>query len=157
VNIFLRAAKQALGLKKIESRLALNRRLFQMKNLKLEIVYFPFPSLEKGKIYAGVKADSLKDLAVNKVLALYQRNDPKDIFDLYYIFQKTGWQWGELVKGVEEKFGEVLDLSLLAAKAQQNLHRLEDLQPLAREPKIFGKILRYFTKENIGILSKFLK
>ena len=67
---------------------------FGKEEIKFDVVYFPFPSLGKQIILPefNLKADSLKDIAVNKTHACYERDAPRDTFDLYTIMKKTGWK-----------------------------------------------------------------
>jgi predicted nucleotidyltransferase component of viral defense system len=77
--------------------------------LKIEFTYYPYPNLEAKTEYRGIRTDSLKDIAVNKLLALVDRNEPKDFYDLFYLIPKI--PVSELVDGVQKKFG--LSLSRL--------------------------------------------
>ncbi|MFH1890893.1 MAG: nucleotidyl transferase AbiEii/AbiGii toxin family protein, partial [Candidatus Kuenenbacteria bacterium] len=91
----LKKESRVLGIKKIDFIQHLNRQQFVLnfdKNnpesrllgtgLKLEFVFFPFKNLAKPLVDKNfkIKIDSLIDIATNKTLATYQRNEPKDIF-----------------------------------------------------------------------------
>lgn len=148
LQIFVQEIKKNLQIKNIEHISKLNRNLYNLDGLKFEIVYFPFPLLTEQKEFLGVKTDSFEDLATNKLLALYQRNDPKDIFDLYFILQKGHFTTEQLLQNVEKKFGEVLNHEFLLGKIQKNLSLLNLLEPLAFDKKIIPKIQNYFQKSN---------
>lgn len=71
-----------------------------VKLTKLQI-----PAIEKRKRLAefSVKTDSLTDIMVNKVLSAYQRNEAKDVFDLYiYLNEKPKYNLVKLTKMVEK-------------------------------------------------------
>lgn len=82
-----------------------NRRLFFFDDLKIELTFFPFP-----QIYNQIKrkntllVDHPKDIGVNKIHAVTQRLDMKDIIDLMYICEKENVSIQELIIGAEEKF-----------------------------------------------------
>lgn len=83
------------------------------QTLVADFVYYPYKRLEKGKSYKGIAVDSLFDIAVNKLLTINQRTNPKDFVDLYFLLKKyTIW---DLIPGVERKFGVKIDLLLLGA------------------------------------------
>ena len=112
-----------------------NRTIFEFKkqsqNLKIEFVYFPFTPLKPAKICKefNLKISSLIDLAVNKVFALYERSEPKDVFDLYFLFEKKKYSLDFLVKNVHKKFEIEIDKTNLCAQTQKALNNLEFLKP----------------------------
>lgn len=130
--------------------------IFTLKNQrqqKLEFVYYPFPKLGKIKKIGTVKAESLRDIAVAKTLAAYQRKEVKDAFDLYIILSRKKMKLNELVAGVEKKFEEVIDPAHLLAKLMKSLDNF-DLIKLYLEEKISRNIIAaFFQKE----FSRFLE
>lgn len=58
------------------------------EKLRIEFVYYNHKkkSLKKRKQFMGVYIDSLEDIAANKVLALLDRNEAKDLFDILFYF-----------------------------------------------------------------------
>lgn len=103
------------------------------EELKLEVVYFPFPALGTRPLdpQYGVRIDSLRDLAANKAHAAFERAEPRDAFDLYVLLRKRGWTLARTVRDVERKFGVALDPVHLVARLQEAAERLPDLRPLA--------------------------
>lgn len=103
------------------------------EELKLEIVYFPFPALGKRPIVPayGLRIDSLRDLAANKAHAAFERAEPRDALDLYAILRKQRWTLARVVRDVEQKFGITLDTVHLVARLQEAAAGLLDLRPLA--------------------------
>lgn len=96
--------KKEIGIKNVEMTLKNNRRLFLLKRaketVKLELVFFPFSAIEKRKKIKeyGLKVDSLTDIMVNKILSTYQRNEVKDLYDLYfYLNNKPKYKLNELI------------------------------------------------------------
>lgn len=130
-----------------------NRRLFLIERgsetIKLELVFFPFPAIEKRKKLPefSLKTDSLTDIIVNKTLSTYQRNEPKDIFDLYcYLTRKPKYDLPKLIALVEKKFGVAIEMSLLLAKINELADSLDFLLPLllAPEKNLTLKIKSFF-------------
>lgn len=81
--------------------------------LKLDFVYYPYHRIEKGAHYHALPVDSFKDIAVNKIITVNQRDEVKDFVDLYFIL-KTHTIW-DLLAGAEHKFKMPIDRVLLAS------------------------------------------
>lgn len=113
VNIFLKEAKNALGITKIDFQQSYNRNLFfcHLKDgvLKTEFIYFPFPRLEKGFVFEGVEVDSLLDIAVNKLFTIYQRTQARDYIDLFFIAKEYDFLIAELIRKAKLKFDWHID------------------------------------------------
>lgn len=68
--------------------------------------------------------DSLQNIAVNKVNAIFGRTTAKDFVDLYFILQE-GFKLEELVQLAKEKDRGLTEFYLAGMMRQvQNLHRL---------------------------------
>lgn len=109
---------------------------FPRGELKVELVYFPFPALARRPLHPSVRlrVDSLRDLAANKAHAAYERTEPRDVFDLYVILRRSGWSLQRVLRDVERKFGVALDLVHVVAKLHAGAELLPDLRPLAAGP-----------------------
>lgn len=84
---------------------------FGREELKVEFAKYPFGRLDEHIMRGGVRIDSLRDIAANKLMAMLDRFDPKDFVDLFYILQT--FKLNEVRQDVEKKFGiEVGDLFL---------------------------------------------
>lgn len=130
---FFNDQKEKLGIKNITSQTSMNRNLFflelKSETLKTEFTYFPFTQMEKPKEYFGVRVDSIKDIAANKLFTVYQRSKARDYIDLYCICQKYGWSIEELTAWAKIKFDWHIDPVQLAsqfvkAKIAQDYPRL---------------------------------
>lgn len=128
--------KKSLALTKVERQIIRNRQQYQLQKagerLNLEFVYYPFRPLIKPKRVTAwpVAIDSLKDIAVNKTRALYERAEPKDVIDIWCIHQKNGWDMQQLAKLADKKFGVPIDYPTLVSRALDAAARLEDAKPL---------------------------
>lgn len=157
--------KKILNAQKMHERKHLNRNqlVFECgkQSLKMEFVYFPFPPLAKHIRLPefGIAADSLKDIAVNKLHASFQRSEPKDIFDLYWIIKKGHFKFLDLFKWFEKKFGSTIDPVTYAAKIISDIPLLDKLRPLIRNKKFFQPELMksFFETEALTYLKKKIK
>lgn len=145
--------KKTVFAKKISLTTFQNRHIFFIgrgnEQLKIELVYFPFPPIEKRKKLPklSVLIDSLTDIMVNKTLATYERFEPKDVYDLYAYFQvKPKYNLFQLANLVEKKFGVSIESVLLLEKINARAENLDILQPLLlkKEKNLSLKVKRYF-------------
>ena len=73
--------------------------------LRLEFVHYEHPKINDRIRRDGILIDSFDDISANKTMALLDRNEPKDIVDMYYILSKGEYSVDRLLKLVEKKFG----------------------------------------------------
>lgn len=74
---------------------------------KVEFTRYPFQRLADVNNFESVRVDSEFDIAVNKLITITDRFDPKDFIDLYFLLQK--YPLGKLQEGVLIKFNTKLD------------------------------------------------
>lgn len=105
---------------------------FEKSEVKCDIVYFPFPRADKRMKLKefNLFGDSLLDIAINKVHACFEREAPRDMFDLYIILHTKKWTLQSLIAGVEKKFGTSIDLVHLIARLMASIELFNDLKPL---------------------------
>lgn len=105
VTEFVQQMKKQLGAKKFTYEHLYDRHIFIFSispMLKVEFTRYPFPHLEPFVERNGVMIDSLFDIAVNKLFAMFDRNEPKDFVDLYFLLKRFTLK--KLVTGVKKKF-----------------------------------------------------
>lgn len=163
---FINDLKIAVKAKKVKFDLDKNRRLYFIERgketVKLELVYFPFKSVEKKAWLKdfSLAADSLADIMVNKILSTYQRDEPKDVYDLYcYLSDKPKYNLPKLVALVEKKFGVALEITMLLAKINELADSIDSLQLLLlkKETGLSKKIKDFFQEIFNSIAKKYLK
>lgn len=160
--IFINDLKKTLKLDKIILTKQYNRHLYLVsrhdENVKLELVFFPFPAIEKRKTMPkfSLAIDSLSDIMVNKALSAYQRNEVKDIFDLYfYLKQKPKYDLSQLIPLVEKKFGMAIEPTLLLSKINELAENIDLLKPLLFNPeKDLTKKVKDFFQNSFNSLAK---
>jgi len=163
---FVRQLKKELNLPFIEEKKIYDRREFLLHNrerLRLEFVYYPHPGLKARRKINHIFVDSLDDIAANKLMAHFDRNDPKDLFDLYFLLAKSGYSSKKLIKLTEKKFGVKFDQGAIFSEAYKSLKDLKELKPLILDKdaktkqKIIEEIQRYFFQESERYLLRKLR
>lgn len=108
----------------------------------------------------GVLADSLEDISANKIIALFDRNEPKDLFDIYFIITKAKIAPDRLLQLAEKKFGVTFSLNLFWSECFKTLPLLSSLTPLIYEKdkvQLIKNIEDFFKTESKKYLQKILK
>jgi len=130
----------------------------------VEFVYYNHEkkTLRKRKKFLGVFIDSLEDIAANKLIALLDRSEPKDVFDLYFVFTSTKISPQKLIKLVEKKFGVLVSLADVWGRAVLIGEKMAEIEPLVLGDKdekkaLFKKIKEYFEKNSKAYLDQYLK
>lgn len=134
------------------------------EKLRLDFVYYNHDkkTLHPREKLMGVYIDSLDDIAANKTLAFFDRNEPKDLFDLYFLIKKAKYTPKKLLSLVEKKFGAKLSESSLWSESFKTFPLLKDLEPLMIEKtitekeKLLTNIEDFFKSHSHKFLSQFL-
>ncbi len=90
-------------------------------------------TLKPRTLLMGVFIDSLDDIAANKTMAYFDRNEPKDLFDIYFLIHKRGFSPKKLLELVQQKFGLSFDEPLFWSEAFKSFSLLYELKPLLFE------------------------
>lgn len=98
--------------------------------LKVEFTKYPFLQLEEPILKDGIRIDSLRDIAANKLMALLDRFDPKDFVDLFFILKE--FQLDNIRKDVEKKFSIQVDDIFLGSEFAK-VKRVEALPKMTKE------------------------
>ena len=151
---FIQKLKKDLKLPEVEEKKIYDRYEFILHNkgkLRLEFVQYEHPNLKTRERWKSITIDSLDDIATNKLMSLFDRNDPKDLFDLYFLLTKKNYTIEKLVKLVEKKFGVRFEKSGVLSEFHKSTKELDNLKPLilAKNQKekesIIKKIQKYFS------------
>ena len=166
VNDFIENLKKDLGLKDIVSRKIQDRLEFLINNgdkLRIEFVFYEHPKLKSRKTWHGLLIDSVFDIGVNKTMAMFDRNEAKDIFDLYFLIVKKHLQVKDLLKGVNKKFGFRVEEDSFWSESMKALNNLEKIKPflIADSEKEKGELIetikKFFLSHSSLYLHGFLK
>ena len=86
VEKFCLEAAAKLGLKTPTLTRLYDRRIFifptETEELKIEFTEYPYDQLDAMTTIDGVAVDSIRDIAANKTMAIFDRFEPKDYVDL---------------------------------------------------------------------------
>ncbi len=111
---------------------------------KISLVYFPFKNIRPLEKFEGIPIASDYDLFLNKIYVAGRRIDPKDPFDIAFLYDLHRWDIRPLKSDFEKKFpGQDLGIFLGAVFDTQSYPGLS--------PEI-RKILRAFEREVRDVL-----
>jgi len=163
---FIRDLKKEIKLPRIEEKKIFDRQEFLLhdkQKLRIEFVYYPHPKIKKRELWKGIFVDSLDDIAANKLMSFFDRSDPKDLFDLYFLLTKKGYTVEKLIKLTEKKFGIKFDKGAVFSEAYKTMENLNELKPLIlaknskQKQKIIREIQEHFTNQADKYLQQLLK
>ncbi len=163
---FIKKLKKAAHVSKHQEKRVFDRWEFFLHNndeVRLEFARYNFPALKKRRMRHGVYVDSLDDVACNKTMVLFDRNDPKDLFDLYFLLTKSGYTVKKLLKMVEKKFGVKFQEMSFWSETHKTIKNLEELTPLlpqktkTAKQKLLKEVGNYFVVRSTKRLSSILK
>jgi predicted nucleotidyltransferase component of viral defense system len=151
-----------LKIEKIEEYKKFNRHEFWIerdkKVLKIDFVFYPFPDIKNPKRNKefNIKIDSIEDILTNKAHTIFERNEPKDVFDFYCILQKKKIKLSLVLRWVEKKFGVEIDPVLLNSKTLQGISKLDQIKPLILKKEFYNpkKMEKYFFAQSNEYLRK---
>lgn len=167
INEFAENVKRKVSFKKVSYKKIFDRWEFIFENseiLRVEFVYYNHEkkTLKPRRKLLGVYIDSLEDIAANKTMAYFDRNEPKDLFDIYFLLQKGGFSPSQLLKLVNRKFGASFNEALFWSESFKGLPLLYELKPLMlkrekiEQELLLEKVEKYFRDASSKFLSKTL-
>ncbi len=162
---FVRKLKRQLNLDEVEEQKIFDRWEFFLHNedeLRLEFVFYDHENIKARNKWKGIEVDSLEDIAVNKVMTLFERNDPKDVVDLYYLLTEEGYEVKELLDKTKEKFGVKFNEDSFWSESCRIIEDLDGVTPLLEKNKterkeIINAIKDYFLSKSSDYLDKKLE
>ncbi len=168
INEFAQQIKQDLGFKKVNYKKIFDRWEFIFENpetLRVEFVHYNHDkkTLQKRDTLLGISIDSLEDIAANKTLAYFDRTEPKDLFDIYFLLTIKNFTVNKLLKLVNQKFGITFAESIFWSEAFKSLPLLYTIKPLIIVKKhkettdLLEQIETYFKKNSAEFLKRNLE
>lgn len=121
VEAFLKKHLRLLGVVnyKVSQFLGLVSFLLQYKSgeqLKVDFNFYPFPRIEKGKLFKSLQVDSVYDIAVNKIHTLFMRARSRDFVDLCFILTNEDYPLDKLILDAKAKFDWHIDRTTLGSQ-----------------------------------------
>lgn len=140
IEKFCREAAEKFELKTPTLTRLYDRRIFifpaEKRALKIEFTEYPYARLAPITIVKGVKVDSFRDIAANKLMAIFDRFEPKDYVDLAVLLTK--FELEDMISDVNQKFKVKLEPISFGARLM-----------LAEKLPIMPKMLIPLTKEQV--------
>lgn len=141
--------RKALGVDEARYRRAYDRRMFffpiASEELKIEFTYYPFAPINHPSDIRGLGVDSLEDIAANKLMALFDRIEPKDFVDIFFILKETKITIPKLRELVSGKF----HLNLEAATLGSEFAKVRSVEALPKmiKPLTVAELKQFFSDE----------
>lgn len=168
INHFTQELKKKGNFTAVRYQKIFDRHEFIFENgedLRIEFVYYNHEkkTLKKRGILLGIYVDSLDDAAANKVLAYFDRNEPKDLFDIYFLIHKTGFTPSRLLTLVQQKFGVSFNETSFWSEAFKCFPLLHTIKPLMldkgsdKQEQMLKTIEDYFQEGSARFLRKNLE
>lgn len=135
------------------------------KSTRIDFVYYNHDKkrLKALEHFEGILADSLDDIAANKVMAYFDRNEPKDLFDIYYLLTKAKYRVPHLLKMVEKKFGANFSEFMFWSESAKSLKLLSSLKPFftvsgkRNQDQLIDEIATFFLQNSSDFLRTKIK
>lgn len=101
------------------------------EQLRFEFAYYNHDKkrLYPLTTYMNISIDSLPDIAANKIIALFDRNEPKDLFDIYTLLSQKKFTPQQLLDMAERKFGIKLNEFSFWSECTKAFNKLNRLIP----------------------------
>lgn len=146
---FINKTKKHFWSQKVNYQNIRNRNIFifdkKMENLKIELTFFPFQNIWKYTYFnKNLKIDSILDIAINKIHAVSERLEIKDLYDIYFILQNENFKLQDLIFWVEKKFWVELNKTDIIARLLYLSNNLESIQPFLIQKINLNKIKKFF-------------
>ncbi len=98
----------------------------------VDLAHFPYEPVDAPTRWQGLRVDSIRDMAVNKVQAVLTRGRDRDFVDLYFLLRE----------GPERDVGRLLLLARAKFEAGPNPIALAERLLLAEEIQVLPEMLR---------------
>ena len=131
---------------------------------RFEFVYYNHTKKRLAPLvaYRGILIDNLTDLAANKVMAYLDRNQPKDLLDVYFLLKRRKFTVLKLIALLEQKFGVHISEFTFWSESTKSLKQLESLRPFflqserRKQDAVLQDIRSYFLEGGAGYLRQTL-
>lgn len=151
LHAFVAELKEEVGAQDVRFEKHYDRNQFFFRvasqELKVEFTTYPFQQFEEPLVQNGVRIDSLRDIAANKLMALLDRFDPKDFADLFFILQERKLE--DVRQDVEKKF-EIKISSIFLGGELAKARRIEVLPKMVK-PLSVDELKIYFERVIRGL------
>jgi hypothetical protein len=105
------------------------------ESVKIDIVLDVEPWFGTPQNFDGVWVDALKNIAANKIVALFGRATPRDFTDLYFILTETDLLLDDLLDMAKQKDAGLHEF-YLAGWIHQETPKIRTLPPMIKPPDV---------------------
>jgi len=81
-----------------------NINIFEINNVKVDIVNYSYPWLDRELHIENIRLASLKDIAAMKIAAVTGRGSKKDFVDLFFLLKE--FSFNEIISFYEQKYSD---------------------------------------------------
>lgn len=117
IEPLIASIKNQLGASEVKYNKLFDRHIYFFTvdddEIKVEFTYFENKRISPTKVINNLQVDDLLDIGANKIMAILDRNEPKDFIDLYFILQQTNLD--KLLIAVKNKYQVTIDPITLGA------------------------------------------
>lgn len=161
---FFGCLKDRLDIGEISSHHISNRWEFILPedSMRIDFVYYNHEKkrLKPLEEFEGVYVDSLEDVAANKTMAYFDRNEPKDLYDIYFLITKGNFSAVKLLDFVRRKFGVSFSEFSFWSESTKSLKLLDSLTPFIPEEnqksQLIGAVKDFYRLQGKKYLDKIL-
>lgn len=164
IHWFVQTLKKEADFKTVSYEKIYDRYEFFFENkesLRIEFVYYngEKQTLKSRKKFMGIYIDSLEDIAANKTIALLDRNEAKDLFDMYFILTKGKFSARKVLNLTKKKFGISISEDMFWSKCLTTLPKIKSVKPIILEEKenLMKNIELFFKKNSRNFLNKMFR
>lgn len=84
------------------------------ETIKVDFNEYDFPQVEQGTRMGNLTVDSLYDIAINKLYAMFSRTKARDYVDLFVLLSSGDFSMEQLLSRIPDKFGSLpTDLTIM--------------------------------------------
>jgi len=161
---FISILKEMTGIKHLEPTKIYDRWEFiihKPESLRFEFVFYNHEKKRLSPLlaYQGILIDSLADISANKIIALFDRNEPKDLFDVYTLLVQKKYTVPQLLDLAEKKFGVKFSEFSFWSECTKSFPLLDSLKPYLfpkekNKKDLLGNIKEFFLSQGKDYLEK---
>lgn len=147
---FIAELKKSFGADRVTEKKIFDRWEYLIETseekIRCEFVYYNGNKKRQAPLSSlnGLLIDSFPDIAANKTMAYIDRNEVKDLFDIYTILEQQKFTVKDLLTLVEKKFGSRFSEFTFWSESAKGLKNLASLRPylLEEHSEKQGEILK---------------
>ena len=127
VTRFMEECKYNLSGIKLNWQKLYDRHIFLLtfpdnEELKVEFTQYPYENLDEPISHDGVLVASVRDISAGKLMAILDRNEPKDYYDLYFLLSEGLTTLDNIRNDVKTKYDREIDPLYLGSELEKGVN-----------------------------------